>query len=99
MRNFIQAWRKHRGMTTVDLAERAGVSRTTLHQIEAGHRRYNESMLARLALPLGVSPIDLINSDPENPDPLVEALSGLTPQQTVQAIAIIKALKGAGDAS
>jgi DNA-binding XRE family transcriptional regulator len=53
-------WRKHRGMTQVQLAEAAGISQPYLAQLENGQREAMGSVYARLARRLGVRIDDLL---------------------------------------
>jgi len=55
----LQAWRNYRGLTQRGLAERAGVMRDLIAQIETQKRRGSIETLSRLAAALGV-PIDAL---------------------------------------
>jgi DNA-binding XRE family transcriptional regulator len=56
----VRVWREHRGMTGVWLADRAGVSRTYLSEIEGGEKPGSVKALAAIARVLGVTVEDLI---------------------------------------
>lgn len=53
--NPVRAWRQHRGLTLRELAERAGVSRSYLSEIERGVKPGSAEALHRLAGVLGTS--------------------------------------------
>ena len=55
----LKAWREHRGLRQQALAEKAGVSRDMIAQIETGKRDGSIATLDRLAAALGV-PIDAL---------------------------------------
>ena len=50
----VQAWRKHKGLTTQALADAAGVSKPYVSQIEGGKRKGTTKTLKALAAALGV---------------------------------------------
>ena len=50
----VQAWRKHKGLTTQALADAAGVSKPYVSQIESGKRKGTTKTLKALADALGV---------------------------------------------
>jgi transcriptional regulator with XRE-family HTH domain len=49
-RQFIRHWRKHRGLTQEQLAERVGIARSYLTKIERGDRRYDQPFMEAAAL-------------------------------------------------
>ncbi len=51
----IRAWREFRGMTQQQVAEKAGISKPYLSQLESGHRRGTTEVLGAVARALGVS--------------------------------------------
>lgn len=56
----LRIWREHRGMTQEALAERAGVGKSYLSQIEAGKKAGSARVLRALAAALRVDVDDLI---------------------------------------
>ncbi len=56
----LRAWRKARGLTLVELAERAGLSQPYLSELERGHKGASSSTLKKLAEALGTVPGNLI---------------------------------------
>ncbi len=51
----IRAWRKYRGVTQQEVAEKAGISKPYLSQLESGQRKGTTEVLGALARALGVS--------------------------------------------
>jgi transcriptional regulator with XRE-family HTH domain len=95
-RQHFKAWRKYRGLTQEQLAERIGIARSYLTKIERGDRRYDQPFLEAAAEALRSTPADLINRDPTDPDSIWSIWEGLTPPERVRAVAVLKALKGTG---
>jgi transcriptional regulator with XRE-family HTH domain len=95
-RHRIREWRKHRGLTQEQLAERIGIARSYLTKIERGSRRYDQPFLEAAAEALRCGPADLINIDPTAPDGLWSVWEQLTAPERAQAVAVIRALHGAG---
>ena len=64
--------RKARGWTQPELADRAGVSTTAIHNLEAGKNGFTDKTLAALAAALECRPADLLlplNTDGPSTDP------------------------------
>jgi DNA-binding XRE family transcriptional regulator len=53
--SLLRAWRKYRGLTQVELAERAGIAQSFLSALEARERKGSPQVLERLARELGVA--------------------------------------------
>lgn len=69
-------FRKQRGMTQEQVAERLGISVGLYNQLESGKRRMNETYIEGLAELYGVSPVNLI-VDTVRDDPLFQELDAL----------------------
>jgi transcriptional regulator with XRE-family HTH domain len=95
-RQFFKAWRKYRGLTQEQLAERIGIARSYLTKIERGDRRYDQPFLEAAAEALRCGPGDLITRDPTEPESLWSIWEGLTPPERVRAAAVLRAMKGSG---
>lgn len=70
----VRRFRLAAGMSQVQVAERAGLSRRTLVNLEAGEANIGLSALDRLAAAVGVTFIDLVRP-PAAPDEAIEALA------------------------
>lgn len=93
--HYIREWRKFRGMTMVELAERVDMSHTVLSRLERGQQRYNQALLEQIAEALRTTPADLIMRDPALPS-LVDMFRELTPAQKETAEAVIQTLRNQG---
>jgi transcriptional regulator with XRE-family HTH domain len=86
----IREWRKTRGLTQAQLADRACMSRSYLAEIEAGKLPVNTYRIDRLARELGVTPRDLY---PENPnDSFLLKLRSLPPGDREQVEGLLDLL-------
>ncbi|MDE1567096.1 helix-turn-helix domain-containing protein [Aquabacter sp. P-9] len=56
----VRVWREHRGLSTAELAKRAGIKQPYLSQIESGKRDGGIQTIKRLAQALGVAIDDLV---------------------------------------
>ena len=61
----VRVWREHRGMTQRELAERIGIQKAYLSQIESGRRMGSVKVLANLAETLEVAIEDLLEDPPK----------------------------------
>ena len=94
--HYIREWRKHRGLTQEQLAERIGIARSYLTKIERGSRRYDQPFLEAAAEALRCEPGDIIMRDPTAADSIWSVWETLPPAQRLQALAVIKALRSTG---
>lgn len=95
-RHFIREWRKHRGYSQEQLADRIGINRAHLSKIETGSRKYDEEFLELAAVALRCAPVDLLIRDPSDPDGLWSIYDQLGPVQRVQLVEIGKTLRKTG---
>lgn len=94
--HYIKEWRKHRGMTQDQLAERIGIDKGYLSKIENGKRRYDQPFLEAAAEALQCAPADLIMRDPSDPDGIWSVWDDLKPVERNQVVEIAKTLKRTG---
>jgi transcriptional regulator with XRE-family HTH domain len=59
----VRRMREERGLLVQELAEKAGVTRWTITNVEAGHVRAKGATLGRIALALGVPLSDITEGD------------------------------------
>jgi transcriptional regulator with XRE-family HTH domain len=67
-RHFLREWRKFRGYTLEQAAERVGMTHQNLGKIERGKVPYNETLLDLLADIYRADKGSLIMRDPSRPD-------------------------------
>jgi transcriptional regulator with XRE-family HTH domain len=91
-RHFIREWRKHRGLTQEQLAERIGIGRSYLTKIENGARRYDQPFLEAAADALRCDPGDLITRDPTDPEGIWSVWEQIKPLERKRAVAMLKAM-------
>lgn len=94
--HYIRQWRKHRGLTLEQLAERIGMTHQNLGKIERGKVPYNQVLLELLAEQLRCEPADLIIRDPSQPDGIWSIWDQLKPVEREQMVEIAKTLRRTG---
>ena len=94
--HYIREWRKHRGLTQEQLAERIGIARSYLTKIERGTRRYDQPFLEAAADALRCDPGDIIVRDPTDPEGIWSIWEQLKPAERVRAVAVLRAMHGDG---
>lgn len=94
-RHYVREWRKFRGLTQEQLAERTPFTSGAISQLETGRTRYTQEMLEALAFALDCRPGDLLNRDPNKEGDVVDLFDGMTDDDKRRAILMIQALKSA----
>lgn len=95
-RFFLKEWRKHRGLTQEQLAERIGINQGHYSRIERRDRPYDEGFLERAAEELRCDPADLLMRDPTDPDGIWSLWDTLTQPERRQAVTILRGLHRTG---
>lgn len=95
-RHYIREWRKHRGLTQLQLAERIGIDKGYVSKIENGKRRYDQPFLEAAAEVLRCEPADLIIRDPSDPDGIWAIWDQLKPVERSQVVEIAKTIRRTG---
>jgi transcriptional regulator with XRE-family HTH domain len=99
---FIRAWRKHRGLTLAQLADRLAteleveISEGQISRIERGETPYSQDILEAVAAALRCEPADLIMRDPSTPDAIWSLIDSLKPADRVRALEILKVVQRTG---
>ena len=86
---FIRQWRKVRGLTLEECAERSGMSKGNLSNIETGKTGYNQATLEALAYALQCEPVDLLIRNPADADSIWSLWERAQPAQRKQLLGII----------
>lgn len=101
-KTFIREWRKKKGHTLAQLAERLllleeiDITEGQLSRIERGESAYGQDMLEAIARAMSLEPADLIMRNPTDPAPIWSIWDDLTPAQRIQLVAIGETLKKTG---
>ena len=64
----LAAWRKLRGLTAAEVAQRAGIARSTLSKIESGNSGVSFESVLRVAQVLGILESVVLSTDPYETD-------------------------------
>lgn len=95
-RHFIKEWRKFRGLTQEQLAERIGVAVSTISQLETMKQGYSQPTLEAIADALGCEPADLLMRNPGQPNEIWSIWETLDQPQKIQAVRILETFKKTG---
>ena len=90
-RHYIREWRKLRGLTQEQLAERTTFTAGAISQLETGRTRYTQSILEELATALDVEPGDLISRHPLREGRVIDLFSRIPPEKQFLAIEMLSA--------
>lgn len=94
-RHYVREWRKFRGLTQEQLADRLDVATSTISQLETGKQGYSQAILEALAEALACQPADLLRRDPNKEGEVVDLFDGLSDDRRALAIEMLKTLKSA----
>lgn len=92
----LKAWRKHRGLSQEQLAERIGTTTATISRIENAKQNWDQEFLRLAADELRCMPQDLLMRDPTDHEGLWSIWDQLQPVERLQAVEIIKTIKRTG---
>jgi transcriptional regulator with XRE-family HTH domain len=95
-RHFIKEWRKSRGLTQEQLAERIGVAVSTISQLETGKQGYSQPTLEAIADALGCEPADLLMRNPNQQNEIWSIWETLDAPAKIQAVRILETFKKTG---
>lgn len=91
-RTYIKQWRKHRGLSQEQLADRINMTAGNLSMIERGLTNYTQETLERMADALNCEPADLLMRNPADPDAIWTIWDEAKPAQKKQIIEVSRAL-------
>ena len=95
-RHFLREWRKFRGYTLEQMAERLHMSHQNLGKIERGKVPYSQDLLERLAEEYRCGLPDLIMRDPTDPEGMWSIWDQLAPAERIQVVEVAKVLRRTG---
>lgn len=90
---YLKEWRQHRGWTQDELADKTGLSKPFISQLERGRRQYTPETLELLADALNCDTAALLKRNPRGDDAVWAFFEDLTQPERAQAITVIRALK------
>jgi transcriptional regulator with XRE-family HTH domain len=90
--NYIREWRKHRGLTLEQLAERLHMHHSALSKVERGKNPYNQDLLERIADELNCEPVDLLIRNPSDPEAVWSIWDRISPPDRDTARRILEQL-------
>ena len=92
LRFFVQEWRKKKGLTQQQLADRINVTKATVSKLERGEMDMSGAYMAMISDALAIDPESLLH-DPDRPTPN-ELLRGVPEQDILKALEIIRVMTG-----
>lgn len=95
-RTFIRQWRKLRGLTLEQLADRIGSTHASLSRIEGGKQPYSQPLLEAIAEALQTDVASLLMRDPSEPDAIWSVWDQAKPAERRQIVEIAKTLLKTG---
>lgn len=93
-RIYLKEWREYRDLSQETLAERVDSTGATISRLENAKQPYTQALLEALADALTCEPADIIMRPPGSGDELAAVFSDMSPETQVQALAVMRALKG-----
>jgi transcriptional regulator with XRE-family HTH domain len=91
-RHFIQQWRKYRGLSQAELAEKIASSEANLSRLETGKQDYTQGMLEAIAAALETDVASLLTRDPKDGEPIWDIMDRATAAQRRQIVEIAKTI-------
>lgn len=89
--NLFRKWRDYRGLTQGQVAERAGLPKSTISKLENGTKQYTQGHLEALAHALDCEPSDLIGRLPGAPNELTLLVNRVPPESISAVVTVLKA--------
>jgi transcriptional regulator with XRE-family HTH domain len=91
---FFKAWRKRRGLTLEQAAEKAGMTPGNLSAMERGAQGYTQDGLEAIAEAYGVPPGWLTDANPDEIDSILPIWEAAKPTDRKKIIEIAKTITG-----
>lgn len=90
----IREWRKYRGLTIEQLANRIEMSAASLSYLERGKSAYTQGTLEALSEAMGTSPESLLSVDPKKEGEVIDLVRQINERDRPRAIQVLKAFTG-----
>jgi transcriptional regulator with XRE-family HTH domain len=91
---YFRQWRKKRGYTLEEAAERAGMTPGNLSAMERGAQGYTQDGLESLAEAYGVPPGWLTDANPDNMDSLLPIWESAKPGERQKIVEVARTITG-----
>lgn len=93
-RNYLRAWREHRGLTQSKLAEAVGTTGAVISLLESGDRGLGDKWLRKLAPVLGTREGHLLTLDPSDlSNDILEIWADIPEDRRDQARDVLRAFR------
>lgn len=89
---FFRAWRKYRGLTQEQLAERVDMSVSSISQLETGKQGFTDTTLLAIADALNCEPGDLLSRDPRIEGAIIDLMRLIQKKDQTTVMAFLNAL-------
>lgn len=83
---FFRAWRKYRGLTIEQLADRVDMSVSSISQLERGKQGFSDTTLLALSHALMCEPGDLLSRDPRIDGAVVDLMRLIRQKDAAQTV-------------
>lgn len=93
-RHFIVEWRKHRGLTQEQLAERIGTTKASISRIESYETGYTQDFLEACADALMCEPGDLLMRNPTDTEAPWSIWNHAKPGEKRQIVDVMRVIVG-----
>src|SRR3954453_22393294 len=89
---YIREWRKHRGLTLGEVADRLDMTPGHISMLERGQRGYTQETLEAVAAALQTDVASLLMRDPTDPEAIWTVWDQAKPAQRRQLLEVAKSL-------
>lgn len=93
--HFLRKWRLHREMKQQEAADKIGLSRSHLSNIETGRKGYDQGFIEAAARVYRCSPADLIGRDPTAQEPIWNIVQAIPESERPRAARVLEAFRKA----
>jgi transcriptional regulator with XRE-family HTH domain len=95
-RTFFKEWRKYRGLTLEEAAERSGMTAGNISAMERGAQGYTQDGLEALALAYSTEPGLLLNADPAKDDAILSIWERAKPAERTMIVEVSRTIVKTG---
>lgn len=97
-RNYLRAWREHKGLTQEELAEKVGTAKAVISLLENEKRPLSAKWLRKFADVFGTTPGRILDVDPQEADAeVLDIWDHIAAKDRAQAIRVLRSLTGTDD--